>query len=380
MSLVQIFEEGYIISHCCFINEVYASVKESDEKEVAFGFNESLFRIGTQFLKDGQKQKKITRDGLHKDVNNRKKIKRDVNISSEGNCIGEIEHVQRNAEKIVSAGRKCGCWDLVASEDGVQSNNLEARQAAESFYHKESKLLTGSFHGGNLGDVAVISSIQGDRYLIPPACKFFCYDVREIQKHRHLLDDSYDFILLDPPWWNKYIRRKKLKSGAADGYQMMYDEDVARLPLASLAAPGTLVALWCTNSDSHLSAIRDALFPAWGVTYIGKWYWLKVTCGGEAVCAYSKPPGKQPFEQIVFGWFQAEGRPRPLPEDGRVLVSVPSALHSHKPPLADVLAKYLPPSPRSLELFARYLLPGYTSWGSEVLKLQQICLYKQLSS
>ena len=30
------------------------------------------------------------------------------------------------------------------------------------------------------------------------------------------------------------------------------------------------------------------------------------------------------------------------------------------------------PAPRRLELFARNLLPGWTSWGNEVLKFQQI--------
>jgi hypothetical protein len=28
-----------------------------------------------------------------------------------------------------------------------------------------------------------------------------------------------------------------------------------------------------------------------------------------------------------------------------------------------------------MELFARYLLPGWTSWGCEVLKLQNLSLY-----
>jgi hypothetical protein len=42
----------------------------------------------------------------------------------------------------------------------------------------------------------------------------------------------------------------------------------------------------------------------------------------------------------------------------------------------DVLAPYLPTKPRCMEIFARYLLPGWTSWGCEVLKLQHLSLYK----
>lgn len=33
----------------------------------------------------------------------------------------------------------------------------------------------------------------------------------------------------------------------------------------------------------------------------------------------------------------------------------------------DILAQYLPENPHCLELFARNLLPGWTSWGNEVL-------------
>jgi hypothetical protein len=41
----------------------------------------------------------------------------------------------------------------------------------------------------------------------------------------------------------------------------------------------------------------------------------------------------------------------------------------------DVLAPYLPSKPCCMEIFARYLLPGWTSWGRDVLKLQNLSLY-----
>ncbi|KAI4806853.1 hypothetical protein KUCAC02_017647 [Chaenocephalus aceratus] len=57
-------------------------------------------------------------------------------------------------------------------------------------------------------------------------------------------------------------------------------------------------------------------------------------------------------------------------EDQRLIVSVPSALHSQKPSLSEVLKPYLGAEAKCLELFARSLLPGWTSWGNEVLKFQ----------
>jgi N6-adenosine-specific RNA methylase IME4 len=57
---------------------------------------------------------------------------------------------------------------------------------------------------------------------------------------------------------------------------MMYDKDLADIPIATLTAPGSLVAVWCTNSVSHLTCLQNEIFPAWGMIYIGQWYWLKV--------------------------------------------------------------------------------------------------------
>ena len=54
-------------------------------------------------------------------------------------------------------------------------------------------------------------------------------------------------------------------------------------------------------------------------------------------------------------------------------LSVPSAIHSHKPPLDEILSDLglLKNRGKRLELFARYLMPNWTSFGNQVLKLQQ---------
>jgi len=53
------------------------------------------------------------------------------------------------------------------------------------------------------------------------------------------------------------------------------------------------------------------------------------------ICKFSKPPGKQPFERILFGRtsFGEQVAEFKNPEDGKIILSVPSAIHSHKPPL-----------------------------------------------
>lgn len=44
----------------------------------------------------------------------------------------------------------------------------------------------------------------------------------------------------------------------------------------------------------------------------------------------------------------------------------------------EILIPYLSPMPKCLELFARYLLPNWTSYGLEALKFQHQFLYENL--
>ncbi|RZC36563.1 methyltransferase-like protein 4, partial [Asbolus verrucosus] len=177
------------------------------------------------------------------------------------------------------------------------------------------------------------------------------------------------------PWWNKYIRRKRKHSD--QGYNMMFNEQLKNVPLENHLNDDSLVVVWCTNSSQHLNALRDEIFPKWGVKYVGKWYWVKITQSGEVVCPFSKPPRKQPFEQIIFA--AKEERAFPNPPCDKLVVSIPSSLHSHKPPLTRLLESFLPSKPACLEVFARYLLPDWTSYGNEVLRFQHESLYVRVS-
>lgn len=64
---------------------------------------------------------------------------------------------------------------------------------------------------------------------------------------------------------------------------MLRTEDLVQIDLKSLLAPGALVAVWCTNSQSHVDAIHESLFPAWGLRHVATWFWLKVDRSGTPV-------------------------------------------------------------------------------------------------
>lgn len=110
---------------------------------------------------------------------------------------------------------------------------------------------------------------------------------------------------------------------------MMYNEDIASIPVQDLLSSNCLVAVWCTNSPSNITAVKDLIFPTWGVEYVATWYWLKVTIDLEPICEFSVGSKKQPYERLILG---KAGDIKLIP-DGMLLASIPSALHSHKPPL-----------------------------------------------
>lgn len=112
-------------------------------------------------------------------------------------------------------------------------------------------------------------------------------------------------------------------------YSMMYNEDIAAIPVKDLLAPSALIAVWCTNAPSNITAIKDLIFPRWGVEYVTTWYWIKVTTDLEPLCEFGTGSQKQPYERIIIG---KTGELKNVP-DCKLIVSVPSALHSHKPPL-----------------------------------------------
>lgn len=214
--------------------------------------------------------------------------------------------------------------------------------------------------------------VKDESFLIPPLSRFICGDVAE--GCRKLKGEKFDILIADPPWWNKFIRRVKAANNKLS-YNMMYNEDIASIPVQHLLSDNCLIAVWCTNAPSNITAIKELIFPKWGIQYRATWFWIKVKTNLEPICAFSGGSRKQPYERVLLG---SKGNVGEIPE--KVLVSVPSALHSHKPPLIDVLKSFIAvEDPKTVELFARYLFPNTTSIGYEPLKWQHMSLFECIS-
>ena len=114
---------------------------------------------------------------------------------------------------------------------------------------------------------------------------------------------SLQAVLMDPPWLNKYVKRRKNKT---DGYQMLDNEDIFdKLPIISdiLDTDGLLI-IWCTNSVKHMDSIEQWL-DKWNLIRKATWYWLKVTTFGEPVTRWNHPH-KRPYEPIIIATRQSE--------------------------------------------------------------------------
>ncbi|KAM6376519.1 LOW QUALITY PROTEIN: N(6)-adenine-specific methyltransferase METTL4 [Alca torda] len=230
----------------------------------------------------------------------------------------------------------------------------------------------------NSSNSAKIVVLMGQKYLVPPKSSFLLSDISCLQP---LLNykKKYDVIVIDPPWENKSVKR-------SNRYSYLSSWQIKQIPVPALAAPDCLVVMWVTNRQKHLRFVKDELYPHWSVKTLAEWHWVKITRAGEFVLPLDSLH-KKPYEVLVLGRVKGDVKEAlrkpegvlPIPEH-KLIVSIPCSLHSHKPPLTAVLAEFIKPDVECLELFARNLQPGWTSWGNEVLKFQHIDYFTLLQN
>lgn len=146
-------------------------------------------------------------------------------------------------------------------------NNKDAITAAKICESHSDK-----FKGfGENSDKTCLQTINNEIYLFPNNCRFYAKNVSEINQ---FIFEKFDLILLDPPWWNKSVRRKRTKPG--HGYDMMYNTDLSIIPINELLNVGGLVVIWSTNSPQNMKDLKSEVLPAWGLDIVAVWYWIKV--------------------------------------------------------------------------------------------------------
>ncbi|KAK4494784.1 hypothetical protein PRZ48_014140 [Zasmidium cellare] len=118
------------------------------------------------------------------------------------------------------------------------------------------------------------------------------------QANEHETRRHFDFILLDPPWPNRSVKRTYQTPGA--GYDISGSLDdvydlLMKMDLDMLMADECLVGVWITNKQAVRELVlgKDGVFDQWGVELVEEWIWLKTTLHGVPVTpidsAWRKP-------------------------------------------------------------------------------------------
>ncbi|KAF3334133.1 methyltransferase-like protein 2 isoform X2 [Carex littledalei] len=218
------------------------------------------------------------------------------------------------------------------------------------------------------GDVE--AEFQNSTYILPQRSFFLMSDLRHVRK---LIPENstegFNFIVIDPPWENGSARQKAM-------YPTLPNRHFMYLPVKELAhSDGALVALWMTNRQKLQDFVEKDLLPAWGMSHVTPFYWLKVKPDGSLIGDLDLFHHR-PYECLLLGYVNVDLNSECMKtidslKESRVIISVPGA-YSRKPPLEKLLSEYIPgqrPS-RCIELFGRELAAGWTSWGNEPLHFQ----------
>lgn len=161
------------------------------------------------------------------------------------------------------------------------------------------------------------------------------------------LSPPYSTIVADPPW--RYASAAT-KADARKQYSTMSMEDIAAMPVESLAAESAHLWFWCTN------ALMEHAYPiirSWGFAPITMLTWCKEGPGvghylrnnTEHCILATRGDAMTPEEKPLSTWYVW-----------------PRGPHSAKPDAFMDLVEQVSPGPY-VELFCRRPRFGWDSWG-----------------
>lgn len=175
------------------------------------------------------------------------------------------------------------------------------------------------------------------------------------------VDGGFQTILADPPWrFTNRTGKVAPEHRRLDRYGTMDLADIKALPVADVAAKNAHLYLWVPNA---LLLEGVEVLQAWGFRYVSNIIWAKRRKDGgpdgRGVGFYFR----NVTEPILFG---VRGSMRTLaPARSTVnMIETRKREHSRKPDEQYDLIESCSPGPY-LEMFARYVRPGWTAWGNE---------------
>ncbi|KKO99351.1 hypothetical protein THAR02_08536 [Trichoderma harzianum] len=211
-------------------------------------------------------------------------------------------------------------------------------------------------------------SSEASRIRIPIGAEYLHGTIQDLRQTFVDTAPQFKLVVLDPPWPNRSVRRKKTGS-----YNIAYNlteiqQLLLSIPVPLHLAPDGLVAIWITNKSSVFDLVTSprGLFASWGLELVTQWTWLKITSSGEPIFDMEST-WRKPWETLLIAKrIGAKARSGLKP---KVIVAVPD-VHSRKPSLRFLFEDVLGRDYAALEVFARNMTSGWWSWGDQVLRFQ----------
>lgn len=179
----------------------------------------------------------------------------------------------------------------------------------------------------------------------------------------------FGLIAADPPW--RYETYSDKGRDRSPDYELMTLADIKALPVASLAAPDCVLLLWCINP---MLPQGFEVLPAWGFTFKTLGFcWAKTTKRTSASWApkYHVGLGHWSRSNVEICLLGTRGKPKRIGKDVRQLIVAPRREHSRKPDEFFKAAERLAGGPY-LELFSRTNRPGWSTFGNETGKFDEV--------
>lgn len=171
----------------------------------------------------------------------------------------------------------------------------------------------------------------------------------------------FELIIADPPWDFKTFSEKGQGRSPSAHYATMDVDSLCRLPVASIAAPNSGLAMWVYGPR-----LPDALkvMERWGFTFNSDLLtWIKMTKTGKTAFGTGYTTRKN-TEMMIYG--KRGSGLHIFDHSVRQSLFAERRQHSRKPDEAfEALEKLFGPVSR-IELFARQRRAGWAAWGNEL--------------
>ncbi len=176
----------------------------------------------------------------------------------------------------------------------------------------------------------------------------------------------FGVIYADVPWpWTGNLGSGM--SRADYHYKLETLDDIARLPVASLAADDCALLLWCTGPHIAIGT-HVKVIEAWGFRPSTiAFTWVKQNKCDDRV--RTRGQGCWTTANAEFCFIATRGSPLRLANDVHQVVMTPVGEHSAKPEEVRRRIERLFAGPY-LELFARKAVPRWAVWGNEIARTQ----------